>query len=81
MNVCDRCPARAECLLDYGGKNCKRLAKSYGFDPAENNHERIDNLSDEGLAEFLAQWAEKHLAWMRDSGAVLSWLKENRKEK
>lgn len=41
------------------------------------NADRIRAMSDEELAEFLGDWAQRHRAWMCDSqGECLAWLQE-----
>ena len=41
------------------------------------NADRIRAMSDEELAEFLGDWAQRHMAWMCDSqGECLAWLQE-----
>jgi hypothetical protein len=45
---------------------------------ADTNADKIRHMSDEELADFLADWARKHLAWMQDDrGEVLWWLQQN----
>ncbi len=42
------------------------------------NAENIRRMSDEELADFLGDWARRHLAWMQDDrGEVLWWLQQN----
>ena len=41
------------------------------------NADHIRAMSDEELAEFLGDWAQRHRAWMCDSqGECLAWLQE-----
>ena len=43
----------------------------------QTNADRIRAMSDEELAEFLGDWAQRHRAWMCDSqGECLAWLQE-----
>ena len=43
----------------------------------QTNGDRIRAMSDEELAEFLGDWAQRHRAWMYDSqGECLAWLQE-----
>ena len=43
----------------------------------KTNADRIRAMSDEELAEFLGDWAQRHSAWMCDSqGECLAWLQE-----
>ena len=52
--------------LDYP-KTCK----------PQTNAQKIRAMSDEELAEFLGNWAQRHRAWMCDSqGECLAWLQE-----
>lgn len=47
----------------------------------QTNADRIRAMSDEVLAEFLGNWAQRHLVWMCDSqGECLAWLQEPAKE-
>lgn len=44
----------------------------------ETNADKIRCMSDEELADFLGDWARRHLAWMQDDrGEVLWWLQQN----
>ena len=51
------------------------------FLPVEriNTHaDKIRHMNDEELADFLGDWARRHLAWMQDDrGEVLWWLQQN----
>lgn len=51
------------------------------FLPAErisSHADKIRHMSDEELADFLGDWARRHLAWMQDDrGEVLWWLQQN----
>ena len=43
----------------------------------QTNADRIRAMSDEELAGFLGDWAQRHRAWMCDSqGECLAWLQE-----
>lgn len=48
------------------------------FRPVErisNQADKIRHMGDEELADFLGDWARRHLAWMQDNrGEVLWWL-------
>lgn len=45
------------------------------------NADKIRSMTNEELADFLGEWASKHLAWMSDScGEVLFWLQESAKK-
>lgn len=45
--------------------------------PKQTNADRIRAMSDEELAEFLGDWAQRHRAWMCESqGECLAWLQE-----
>ena len=66
-NEVDPCPA-------YG--KCKQYKPNY-----TTNADRIRAMSDEELAEFLGDWAQRHRAWMCDSqGECLAWLQEPAKD-
>lgn len=54
-SVCNRCPAYAKCLLDYGSKACYRLADSYGFNARPTQFDRIKDMSIDELADLLAR--------------------------
>ena len=46
-----------------------------------SNADRIRVMSDEELAEFLGDWAQRHRAWTCDSqGECLAWLQEPAKD-
>jgi hypothetical protein len=40
------------------------------------NADRIRSMSDEELAAFLSEWAERSLAWYGEYGETLDWLKQ-----
>lgn len=44
------------------------------------NADVIRFMSDEELATFLSEWAERCVAWHGEFGETLGWLKESAKE-
>lgn len=42
----------------------------------QTNADRIRATSDEELAAFLSEWAERCLAWYGEYGQTLDWLKQ-----
>ena len=45
---------------------------------SKTHADKIRHMSDEELADFLGDWARRHLAWMQDNrGEVLWWLQQN----
>ena len=65
------------------GKNISFLGEGWkcNYIPVPTNADRIRAMSDEELAEFLGDWAQRHRAWMCDSqGECLAWLQEPAKD-
>lgn len=61
MKGCKNCPAYAKCTVTYRGSTCAALRGTYGIDSDPEivtNADRIRSMSDEELAEFLAE--EQH---------------------
>ncbi len=79
MKLCDRCRVSG-CCLTYLGNACKSARKRVCPDVMLNNAERIQEMSLDELADFLATWLWKSRAWMQDFGEVQAWLMENYKE-
>lgn len=76
MKLCDRCRVPG-CLLNYGGKACQDARKQECPDVVFTRADKIREMEDEELADFLAYtWAIKAKAWHSDGGEVLAWLKE-----
>lgn len=76
MRMCNRCKVSG-CLLNYNGKACENARKEICPEVYYTNADYICAMTDEELADFLGEWARKHLAWMQDSyGEVLFWLQE-----
>ena len=58
MKGCKDCPAFAKCTVTYRGSACAALRGTYGIDSDPEiitNADRIRRMSDEELAEFLAE--------------------------
>lgn len=58
MKGCKNCPAYAKCTVTYRGSACAALRGTYGIDSDPEiitNADRIRAMSDEELAEFLAE--------------------------
>lgn len=56
MKGCKNCPAYAKCTVTYRGSACAALRSTYGIDTDPEiitNADRIRDMSDEELAEFL----------------------------
>ena len=56
MKGCKNCPAYAKCTVTYRGSACSALRSTYGIDidpEIITNADRIRDMSDEELAEFL----------------------------
>ena len=56
MKGCKNCPAYAKCTVTYRGSACAVLRSTYGIDTDPEiitNADRIRDMSDEELAEFL----------------------------
>lgn len=49
-------------------------------DETPSNGDRVRQMSDEQLAEFLADWAETHYAWQTDPGTTGWWLEQPEEE-
>lgn len=79
MKLCDRCRVPG-CCLDYLGPACTHARKRDCPDVVLNNAERIQAMSLDELTDFLANWAQKSRAWMREFGEVQAWLLDNSKE-
>lgn len=86
--LCDRCGEAMHCLLNYDGKACR---KNRTVEP--NNADRIRAMSDEELADFLAEQqldlvetiyglfkmpVPDYLAGVKDD--ALDWLKQEAEE-
>lgn len=70
---CDRCVGHSMCgeLGDIALNCIDRIITR------QTNAQKIRGMSDEELAEFLGDWAQRHSAWMCDSqGECLAWLQE-----
>ena len=67
-------PCSPSCAL-FG--DCVTAFESQKKANVRTNADRIRAMSDEELAEFLGDWAQRHRAWMCDSqGECLAWLQE-----
>lgn len=77
---CKTCPAYAKCTATYRGSRCAALRDSYGLNDPLTNADRIRDMSDEELATFLSEWAERCLAWYGEYGETLAWLEQPVKE-
>lgn len=58
MKGCKNCPAYAKCTVTYRGSSCAALRSTYGIDSDPElitNADKIRAMSDEELAEFLAE--------------------------
>lgn len=66
------------CELDEG---CPNLAMGDCIVNGElTNADVIRFMTDEELATFLSEWAERCVAWHGEYGETLNWLKEPAKE-
>ena len=71
-----RCIGTKEVDPCPGYDKCKQYKPNY-----TTNADRIRAMSDEELAEFLGDWAQRHRAWMCDGqGEFLAWLQEPAKD-
>ena len=75
MKMCDRCRVPG-CLLNYNGKACANARKEYCPDVVFTNADSIREMSDEELAEFLAEWGHRSLSWYSEYGETLAYLQE-----
>lgn len=75
MKLCDRCRVSG-CLLNYGGKACQEARKQECPDVVFTNADKLREMDDEELANFLTYTWTEAKAWHTDDGEVLAWLKE-----
>ena len=76
MGVCEKNKTGCSTCDYLDGSGGKEIP-----DAPLTNADRIRAMSDEELAEFLGNWAQRHLVWMCDSqGECLAWLQEPAKE-
>ena len=77
MNQCINCRHYTDCsqYTECDGPICfcySPWTKPY------TNADEIRHMDNEELADFLGNWARRHLAWMQDGrGEVLWWLQQN----
>ena len=74
-SLCDRCDNYARCLLNYDGPACRRNRTTQ-----PTNADRIRAMTDEELAEFLAEYRCTHKAphcmEVNCAQCWLEWLKK-----
>lgn len=75
MKMCDRCRVPG-CLLNYNGKACKKARQELCPDVVFAKADRIREMTDKELADFLCEWAITPKAWQTDCGEVLNFLQE-----
>lgn len=75
---CYSCPVfQSGCDAQYRGSRCAEMRAKAGvdFDP-KTNADRIREMDDKHLGEFLAAWAASGCIWRRDPGEILGWLRD-----
>ena len=70
-SLCRRCSLYSGCCLNYDGKPCRKER-----DVEPTNFDIINDMDEQQLAAFFAEWAEDHRAWKGDEGMVEAWLME-----
>ena len=66
-----RCVGTKEVDPCIGIEKCDRYKPD-----CQTNADRIRAMSDEELAAFLSEWAERCLAWYGEYGETLDWLNQ-----
>lgn len=72
---CKNCPVRPCLTLNYRGSTCAVQREKYGLGDPMTNADKIRDMSDVELTDFLNHWADSK-AWKRDPGATKDWLQE-----
>jgi hypothetical protein len=82
---CENCPVNPCETTNYRGSTCAAQRAKFGLGDPQTNADRIRAMSDEELAEFLAEIEYRRAGF--DGGAVwytaqgaLEWLKQPAKE-
>ena len=78
MRGCKQCPAFEKCTVTYRGSTCAALRSTYGEenDPEIiTNADRIREMSDEELAQFIFELYEQPLG-----DGYLQWLQQPAEE-
>lgn len=87
MKGCKNCPAYAKCTVTYRGSACAALRSTYGIDTDPEiitNADRIRDMSDEELAEYLCGLTYccecEHRDTCNGEDGYLKWLRQPAEE-